>query len=282
MIAPSFPLLVRAEIQKLLSRASTRMGLVLSAAIGTLMPAFVAWLVGGVSVNGGQPGSALPDTAAVWMEMALFTRNLFPLPAMVVVLGAVSFAGEYQARTLREDLLRPVSRSLVLLAKWIALCVFVVLSVLVTAATSAAFGVVMCGTGGEWRPVLLSFAGTIPTECGFAVLVLTVSVLTRSVVGTVAGTMLFMVANGVVGGALGALEALRRANPFGTEFEWPAWVDIAILLRPWLPPWPYLAWLRFRPGMEELVPVSSWFALVLISVVLGGIAAWRFERTDVP
>ena len=122
----------RAEAQKLMSRRAARLGLVLAASLGVAGPLLVL-AANGMEMNVNE--ASLVDWLGLRLEptegqlASLRLRNALPLPRFVMWLAASSFAGEYRNRTLREDLLRPVPRHAVLAAKWIALVLWIALSV---------------------------------------------------------------------------------------------------------------------------------------------------------
>ena len=96
-----------------------------------------------------------PGTGPAFLSAVLSNGSLFPvaalaivlplfLPVAVAVIAGDSIAGEAQAGTLRYLLIRPVGRTRLLVAKLVAVFVFVVLAVLVVA-----------GTGVRRRAILL-------------------------------------------------------------------------------------------------------------------------------
>src|SRR5690349_24727610 len=138
--------MIRVELVWLLRRPRTWVTIVALNALPTLVAVLLA-----VTDIAPQPGTGPPFLSAV-----LTDGTLFPLAAMGIVLplflpiavaitAGESIAGEGQQGTLRYLLVRPVGRTRLLVAKLVAVMAFVVLTVLVVAATAYALGVVLLG-----------------------------------------------------------------------------------------------------------------------------------------
>ena len=92
-----------------------------------------------------------PGTGPAFLSAVLTDGTLFPLAALGIVLplflpiavaitAGEAIAGEAQQGTLRYMLVRPVGRTRLLVAKLVAVMAFVVLTVLVVAATAYVLG----------------------------------------------------------------------------------------------------------------------------------------------
>jgi ABC-type transport system involved in multi-copper enzyme maturation permease subunit len=209
-----FVLLLRAESVKLLSRRSARLGLVVAGALGLLGPLLLTGLSGsGIVFNGAdlsQTLAASPPMAARW---SLWVRDFWLMQAFVLLLASQSFAGELQARTLREDLVRPVGRSAVLAAKLGAVGLWIVMSLALQYLLSVGLGTVLFGTDGPWRDVTLGYVGSGLADLLFAAVVFAVAAVVRSVVGTAVGLLLFIVFSKLAGWALFLAEGAANALP---------------------------------------------------------------------
>lgn len=217
-------------------------------------------------------------------EALVFTlqlRNFYFAQAWLLVLGAVSLAGEYRSRTLREDLARAVPRWGVLAAKVVALTTFsattlIAQSLLCTAiaATRLSFG-----GGAEWGPWFAGLAGTVVTDTSFVIAVLLFALLARRVANTLIVALLFVgmesaFANGlwiISGLDPSMLDAIAPGVPLGPMAG-------AV--------WPYLPSAVWGIGttlaIQNPVDAVSWIALFGWTALLGAIAVVRFERLDVP
>ena len=82
---------------------------------------------------------ALYPLAAIAIILPLF------LPAAVAITAGETIAGEAQQGTLRYVLIRPVGRTRLLVAKLVAVMGFVLLTLLVVAATAYVLGVAAAG-----------------------------------------------------------------------------------------------------------------------------------------
>ncbi len=219
-----------AELHKLFSRLTARLGLVASVGLGLLGPAALR-LAGSSSatVNGEPVGSQFVQSAPKALLWSLEARNFFVLWAFLIMLGALSMAGEYRARTLREEALGPIPRLALPSAKWLALVVYVGVTHAVTAATAAIFGVVLFGLSGDWGSSVLGYLASLLTDSVFGALVLAVALATRSVVGTVGGMFLFLVLDKVAGLTLTLLGAVSGM------VDLPSVVELLVRAEPWLP-----------------------------------------------
>ena len=114
------------------------------------LPALVAVLLA-VTDLGPRPG-----TGPAFLSAVLTDGTLFPLAALGIVLplflpiavaitAGEAIAGEAQQGTLRYMLVRPVGRTRLLGAKLVAVMAFVVLTVLVVAATAYVLGILLLG-----------------------------------------------------------------------------------------------------------------------------------------
>ncbi len=207
-------LLLRAESVKLLSRRSARLGLVLAALLGIVGPLMLGTLSGSaIVVNGADLGETLQANAPMAARWALSLRDFWIMQAFVLLLVSQSFAGELQARTLREDLVRPVGRSQVLAAKLGAMALWIGLTLALQYALSIGLGAVLFGTDGAWRDVSLGYVGSFLSDLSFAAFTLAVATLVRSVVGTAVGMLLFIVFSKLLGWALFLAEGAANALP---------------------------------------------------------------------
>lgn len=279
-------LLVQAEFQKLFSRTSARLGLVLSVVIGVLAPAMLRSVGGGLEVNGENLQSMLPYHGAGGVAWALELRNLHILQAALLVLAASSLAGELNARTLREDLVRPVRRDAVLLAKWLSLVLWDAASLGLTLVASAASGAALLGVEGDWLVPLPGYAASLAADAGLLALALLASIVLQSVPAVVGGGLLLTVLDRFVG--LGVWGLAMASENLGLE-ETPAFLKMAAQIWPWTPYAAFGVWKGYRPA--EPVPFQgiegAWvwegFVVLAIFTVVGLLGAKaKLDRTDVP
>lgn len=318
----------QAETDRLFRRATAVAGLILSGVFGLGGPLLIllvnvaviaptqTWLVeqGADPAMGGDPAAALaegpellPWSTAVYATY--YVRNFMFLPILIFLLGGLSMASEFVARTTREDVLRPVPRWALLLAKWLALATWILAATALSGGVASLFGMVVCGgieaeagaweaiegatgqawfTGALWA-VWTMFSGplqqigfTLVTDLGFATLALALAVLTRSVAATVASlVMVFVIQIGVSFGFIVAnnqlvRQLLEQQAPWLTAESRDllfAWIDF---LSKWQPP--------FVIGVCPLTEIT-WQSFVTLGVVtLGSLALGlvRFETMDVP
>lgn len=265
----------QAESIKLLSRLAVRFALVLSVLIGIIAP-LTLFLLGksDMVINGTPLAESLTRTAPMGAQWALELRNFFLFRVLLIMVGALAFAGEFQSRTLREDLLRPVPRWAVIFGKWTALVTFVTLCAGITWLVASGLGLVLFGFSGSWGPPALGYLATALTDAGFAALVLAIAVVLRSVAATIAGVVLFMVFDTFLGWALTLLGLIA-------QFADLPWVlTVAVEARPWLPSAAFGAWTGFTARADWVW--QSFLALGILTALCLLLAERFFARTDVP
>jgi ABC-type transport system involved in multi-copper enzyme maturation permease subunit len=267
--------LLRAESRKLLSRLSARAGLLVAAGLGLAVPGLLIWLANSdMMINGTPMADQLDASATMGLSWALSLRNFFVLRVFLIMLGALSLAGELQARTLREDLIRPVPRWAILVAKWGALSLWSAMGLALTWVVATVVGLLAFGVGdsAEWGQLAAGFAATWLTDVGFAALVLCAAAAFRSVSGTIVGVFLFFVVDTVIGFALTFLAFIAGVA------DLPEAADTVLVLRPWLPNAAFGAWKGFG---EEGWIWQSFASLGLITVLVSVVTERLFARTDV-
>ena len=138
--------MIAVELRKLVMSRRTWVTIMLLDALPTLVAVLLS-----VTDLGPRPGTGPAFLSAVLSDGTLFplaaiaiVLPLF-LPAAVAIYAGEAVAGEAQAGTLRYVLIRPVGRTRVLVAKLIGILAFVLLTVLVVAATAYVTGRLLLG-----------------------------------------------------------------------------------------------------------------------------------------
>lgn len=283
---PKLASLVQAETRKLLSRSGVLLCVATLALLAVGLPT-VMWLLSQmvtVSADNAEAGTNVPSVSMVTvLKFVLSARNFFLFRAMIIAVVAVSFAGEFTSRTLREDLIRPVTRARVLAAKWLALQVFVVIGALLPLVLAAPVGALFFGTDGDVAEVLAGFALTWLGDVGFATLVMAISLGLRSVPGTIGGVFMYWVLDRAIGLALWGAEAGRSLltavfNTWGLQ-DLERWVDVLVAVRPWLPSAAFNVYWDYDPDGAWLW--QSYVALGGYTLAAYAFALWWFQRLDV-
>ncbi|MBT3223478.1 MAG: ABC transporter permease subunit [Proteobacteria bacterium] len=271
----------KAETDKLLSRFTARLGLVLAVLLGFVGPIGLWWVGTSDAVFNAKALSEMwTETAPLAQEWSLSVRNnLYFMRIMLTLLGAMSFAGEYRAHTLREDLLRPVPRWVVPLVKWLALVNWLALTLIITWAVSTVMGIAIFGFGGPWFEAFTGYLATLGTDAGFAALVLLVAVAFRSVAGAIGGVMLYAVIDTLMAWGLDTLAwGLTNLAKIGAFQDLPSLVELVMTVRPWLPSSAYSCWAGYN---DEWV-WQSMVTLTLLTVCCLGLSKVIASYVDVP
>jgi len=246
------------------------------------LPALVAVLLA-VTDLGPRPG-----TGPAFLSAVLTDGTLFPLAALAIVLplflpiavavtAGEAIAGEAQQGTLRYVLVRPVGRTRLLVAKLISIMAFVVLTVLVVAATAYVLGVLLLGNESVTATGPASVSGSsmsTPELVGRTLLALGYAMLCMLGVAAVA-LFLSTVAQSPLGAALGTMALLVASTLLLT-------LDAADVLRPYLPTRYWLAFVDLFRDPILWRDVLRGVALQGVYVVVFLGAAWaNFMTKDV-
>jgi ABC-2 type transport system permease protein len=263
------------ELAKLWRRPRTWVSLVLICALPALVAVFLA-----VTHIGPQPGQQPAFLAAVLANGALFPAAALAivlpifLPVAVAVVGGDSIAGEASSGMLRYLLVRPVRRTTLLLAKLVALIVFVLAAVVAVAVSGYLIGTNLFHA----EPGAVTSVSGPSLSTGQLVLriVAAVGYVAVSMLGVGAIAMfLSTLSDSSLGAALGALAVMVASQILVT-------LDAAGSVRPYLPTRYWLAWVDlFRvPILWRDIERGLGIQLVYVVVFLG--AAWaNFATKDV-
>jgi len=141
--------MIAVELRKLVRRPRTWVTMALLVMLPTLVAIFVK-----VTHVGPRPGEGPPFLSAILSNGALFPAAALALvlplflPVAVAVIAGDAVAGEASAGTLRYLLVRPVGRTRLLVAKLVAVAVFILLAVVIGGfATSGIVFLKMIGIG---------------------------------------------------------------------------------------------------------------------------------------
>jgi ABC-2 type transport system permease protein len=237
--------MIRVELISLVRRPRTWVCLLLLCGLPALVAGFLA-----ATRIGPAPGQEPAFLSAVLANGALFPAAALAivlpvfLPVVVAVVGGDTIAGEANAGTLRYLLLRPVSRTRLLVAKLIALTAFVLVAVLAVAASgyvigvslfpaqptavTSVSGVTLTATQLAWRFVgaMLYIAVSM---LGLAAIALFLSTLTDAPLAATMGALAAMVISQV----LVTLDAAGSVRPYLPTRYWLAWIDFFRAPIPW-------------------------------------------------
>ena len=237
--------MIRVELTKLVLSRRTWATIALIDAL----PALVAVLLA-VTDLGPRPG-----TGPAFLSTVLTDGTLFPLAALGIVLplflpiavaitAGEAIAGEAQQGTLRYMLVRPVGRTRLLGAKLVAVMAFVVLTVLIVAATAYVLGILLLGnesvtatgtatgtagvSGGSMSTpelvgrTFLALGYAMLCMLGVAAVALFLSTVTESPLGAALGTLALLIASTL----LLTLDAADPLQPYLPTRYWLAFVDL--------------------------------------------------------
>jgi ABC-2 type transport system permease protein len=289
--------MIRVELLKLLRRPRTWISVALLCALPIAVAVFVA-----VTHLAPPPGQGSAFLSAILQDGSLFPAAALALilpvflPVAVALVAGDSIAGEATAGTLRYLLVRPVSRTRLLIAKLISVLTFVLICVLSVTVTSYIVGVLLFGAsppaavggGGGGQPGLPTSGiqgGTSATSLSGPALTLTeliervigaIALITVSMLG-VAAIALFLstVTDSVLGAAFGALAALVGSEVLVT-------LNAAAAVQPYLPTRYWLAWVDFFRQPVFWRDIQRGFGIQVIYVAIFLAAAWaNFSTKDV-
>jgi ABC-2 type transport system permease protein len=235
---------IRVELVKLIRRPRT----LVSMALLCLLPIVVAIFLATTHL------APPPGQGAAFLSAVLSNGELYPaaalalvlpifLPVAVSVFAGDAVAGEASIGTLRYLLIRPVGRGRLLLAKLVAICAFVIVSIILVVITALITGILLFGTGhaaavgqpggltslsgSSLSPaqLVLRLIGAIGyivlSMLGVGAVALLLSTLTDSALGAALGTLAVLIASEV----LDTLDAAAGVKPYLLTNYWLSWVD---------------------------------------------------------
>ncbi|HVE64550.1 MAG TPA: ABC transporter permease [Mycobacteriales bacterium] len=262
------------ELRKLVGRPRTWV----TVAMMLTLPTVVAVLI---KVTGRAPR---PGTGPSLLAEAFNNGTLFPaaalgiilpflLPIAVAVVAGDAVAGEASAGTLRYLLVRPVSRTRLLVVKTVVLIVYVLATVLLVAAVSYVVGVQLFGS----KPVS-SISGGAPlstTETALRILG-AVLYIGWSMLALAAITLFFStLTDSPLAAALGGLGVLVGSS---TLFA----LDAAASIRPYIPTRYWLAFLDFFRNPILWRDIERGVALQAVYIAVFFALAWaNFTTKDI-
>jgi ABC-2 type transport system permease protein len=264
---------IRVELRKLLRRPRTWVTLALLAGL----PTVVAFFIKATRI------APRPGQGPAFLSAVLHNGTLFPaaalaiviplfLPVAVAVVAGDSVAGEAQAGTLRYLLVRPVSRTRLLVAKLVASAFFTLLAVVVVSVVAYVVGTRLFGS----QPVpSLSGEAIEGNDATFRVVV-TVLYVGWSMLGVAAvAVFLSTLTDSPLAAALGAIALLVTSQVLDL-------LDAAAAVRPYLPTRYWLAFVDLFRTPILWRNVQRGFLLQLVYVVVLLAAAWaNFASKDV-
>jgi ABC-2 type transport system permease protein len=275
--------MIRVELAKLFRRPRTYVITGLLCALPLIVAIFLATTrippppgQGGAFLSAVLSNGALYPAAAMALVLPVF------LPVSVAVLAGDAVAGEASAGTLRYLLIRPVSRSRLLIAKLLSLVTFVLFAILAVLVTAFVTGTLLFGETTSSAGVALpadvtSLSGVTITPFGLVLRLLGTVVYIVISMLSVAAIALFLstVTDSALGAAMGALAVLVTSQVLVT-------LDAAAAIQPYLPTRYWLAWIDFfrEPVLWRDIERGAGIQLVYLVVLLG--AAWaNFLTRDV-
>ncbi len=229
--------MIAVELTKLWRRPRTWVSILLLCGLPAVVAGFLA-----VTEVGPAPGEEPAFLSAVLANGALFPAAALAmvlplfLPVAVAVVAGDSIAGEASSGMLRYLLIRPVSRSRLLVAKLLAVVVFVLVAVTAVAVSSYAIGVLLfdsepdavtsvSGVTLSASQLVLRIAAAVGyvafSMLGVGAIALFLSTVTDSALGAALGALAALVASTV----LVALDAAAAIAPYLLTRYWLAWVD---------------------------------------------------------
>jgi len=302
---------IRVELAKLFRRSRTWISMVLTCALPFVVAVFIT-----ITHLAPPPGQGSAFLSAVLQNGELYPAAALALvlpvflPVAVAVVAGDSIAGEAAGGTLRYLLVRPVSRTRLLVAKLISVIAYVLLVVLAVTFTAYATGIFLLGpsraaavgqvpggtgAGGAVPGAVSGIAGQAPTAgqaAGGAVTSLSgaplsllqlaeriagaIAFITVSMLG-VAAIALFLstITDSALGSALGALAALVASEVLVT-------LNAATVVQPYLPTRYWLAWIDFFRQPVFWRDIQRGFGIQVVYVVVFLAAAWaNFSTKDI-
>jgi ABC-2 type transport system permease protein len=265
VIPRHFPRMVAAELRVVFGRASGRLALAVALTVGVLAVALMYAAheyARDAQVNGAPAFVSFSATeCASW---ALRGRNFFVLPLLLLLCGASALGGELGDHTMRELLVRPVSRASVVLAKLSALAALSLATLALTFVPALAGGGLFFGlTPDLLPPLVLGYLASWGRDLGLLSMVFLCSTFVTSVGTAVVVVVLVLMAD------LGARLLLKLVAMMG--------VPRAEAVAQFLPGAALDAWEHWDTGWAWQ-PLVALFVLTTVAIIATIV---RLDRMDV-
>jgi ABC-2 type transport system permease protein len=280
--------MIAVELHKLVRRPRTWISIGLICSLPIAVVIFVA-----VTHLAPPPGQGSAFLSAVLQDGSLYPAAALALvlpvflPVAVAVVAGDSVAGEASAGTLRYLLIRPVGRTRLLVAKLVAIIVYVLLAVVTVAVTSYLAGVLLlcsAAPAAVGQPGAAQAGGAATSlsgppltalqlieRIGGAIVFITVSML------GVAAIALFLstITDSALGSALGGLAVLIVSEVLAT-------LNAAAAVGPYVPTRYWLAWIDFFRQPIFWRDIQRGFGIQVVYVAIFLAAAWaNFATKDI-
>jgi len=273
--------LIGVELRKLILRPRIWVSIGLLCLLPAIVGVFLATAdfapppgQGGAFLSAVTSNGSLYPAAALALVLPIF------LPLSVAVTAGDSIAGEASSGMLRYLLIRPVGRTRMLTAKFVALAVYVLFAVVLVVISSLIVGLILFGGGAEavgGPGGVTSLSGASLSTSGLGLRLLgAVGYIVLSMLGFGAiGVFLSTVSDSALGAALGALAVLITSSVLET-------LDAASVVRPYLPTHYWLSWIDFFRDPVFWRDIDKGLLLQLGYIVVFFGAAWaNFATKDV-
>ena len=227
--------LLRSEVRLIGGRRRNQMGLLVLAAVPVVLA--VAVKVSRPSSGGGGPDflDSVTSNGLFVPLAALVVEMPFFLPMAMAMLAGDSIAGEANIGTLRYLLVVPVSRTRLIVVKFLSLCIGALWGVATVVVAGAAIGLALFGTGpmttlsgSELSPtaavgrVLLVGLVVAAGLAGLAAIGLFVSTLTEQPIAATVAVMIVVILSWI----LDSIDQVAWLHPWLIIHEWPSVVDL--------------------------------------------------------
>jgi hypothetical protein len=267
--------LFKVEVALLRHRSSAWMALATSLAVGLALPLMITGMHSNLSGQDPAQGinflegvqAFIGEDMAKCMGRALWARNLYLVPLLILFCAGDSMAGDRSRSQLRELLCRPVSRNQVLLGKILALGSLCGLSLLLSGLPAAAIGWAHFGEAGDLANVLAAYGLSLVSDLAVVGLALLVGTVARSAGTAAIFTLLLLLGDFF----------LRSALKLSEIFLPPELHDGGARLAHLLPGEALAAWSHWSQGWQA-EPIVGLFAMAMGIYAL---LSWRFSRIAV-
>ena len=183
--------LIRAELA-VLKRRPTAIAMLW---VAVILPAVVVFIFGMLEdseamLNGKPIRSIIQFSGPDAAQLALRARHFFVMPLFLLTLAGQSLAGERVTHVMREQLVRPVSRDQMFLAKFLSLWTLSALTLALGAGVSLIIATPWLGMDGPWGLFFASLGLSVLTDLGILAVGFFLSSMLRSTAAVViAGLM---------------------------------------------------------------------------------------------
>jgi ABC-2 type transport system permease protein len=219
-----------------------------------------------------------PITKSVWSFTLEATPVISLITLFTIIVGASSVASEFSWGTIKLLLIRPVSRTKILLSKYLSTILFALLALLVLLVISLTIGAILFGFEGFSQPYLTVIDGAVVEKTMIAHVLGQYGLSSINLI--MMSTFAFMISSIFRSSALSIglaiflmFTGVNVTNFIAMKFDWAKYILFANT--------DLSQYLNGMPVVEGMTMTFSITMLIIYFVIFNALSWWMFNKRDV-